>query len=258
MTGKRRVGRILESPATIDRSDNVNANETADHAMSAVATTTEVLEYRRPVGDGARGASAESKRRIDAALHGRERAFQLSAWSMLAAGSAAMLALPIIAAGVAVALKTPRVAGAAGHALLASSIGFAAAFALFIPVLFWVERLTRNQWLEDDATGGSNAVPVPVAGVTELLLWGPRTIIAAMRRRRQRVQANVLTGAASLIAYLRHFPEDDGVGTDELPALRPQPVLEYLASRAWVGVSADGRRVWLRSDARRTLGFDAR
>jgi len=193
-------------------------------------------------------------------VHGRERAFQMSAWTMLAAGSAAMLALPVIAAAVAV--KIPHLlgtgAGAGGHALLASSIGFAAAFALLIPALFWVERLTRNQWLEEDATGGLEAVPVPVAGLTELLLWGPRTIVAAMRRRRQRAHANVLTEAASLIAYLRHFPEDDGVGTDELPALRPQPVLAYLASRAWVGVSADGRRVWLRSDARRTLGFDAR
>lgn len=247
-TARRRVGRILESPATIDVS-NDPANAT-DDAMSAVATTTEILEYRRPPGETGRGASAESKRKIDTAVYGRERAFQISAWSMLACGSGTMLVLPTVVA--AIAAKVPH--AAVGHALLAASVAFAAALALLIPALFWVERLTRSQWLED----GADAAPVPVAGVTELLLWGPRTIVAALRRRRQRVHGNVLTEAASLIAYLRHFPEDDGVGTDELPTIRPAPVLAYLATRHWVGVSADGRRVWLRSDARRALGFEAR
>jgi hypothetical protein len=224
--------------------------------MSAVTTTTtnQILEYRRPAGETGRGASADSKRRIDAAVRNRERAFEMSVWTMLGCGSAAMLAIPLAIA--AVAAKVPHLAG--GHMMLATAIAFAASLALLIPALFWMERLTRGQWLEEETPGGV-AAPVPVAGLLELLLWGPRTIFAALRRRRQRVgNANVLTEAASLIAYLRHFPEAEGVGTNELPTIRPQHVLAYLASRDWVGVSADGRRVWLRSDARRTLGFDAR
>jgi hypothetical protein len=250
----KRLGRILESPATVDISDQHGQNAT-DDAMSAVTTTTaaEILEYRRPAGETGRGASAESKRKIDAAVQNRERAFQMSAWTMLAGGSAALLVLPLFAAGAA---KIPHIASA--HAVLAPVLGFASALALLVPALFWMERLTRGQWLDEEAEADGVGAPVPVAGAIELLLWGPRTVVAALRRRRQRVHANVLTEAASIIAYLRHFPEEDGVGTDELPTIRPQPVLAYLASRAWVGVSADGRRVWLRSDARRALGFDAR
>jgi hypothetical protein len=223
--------------------------------MSAVATTTtEILEYRRPVNDTGRGASAESKRRIDAAVASRERAFEMSGWTMLTGGIGAMLVVPAAVAAVVAKIPGP----AAGHVLLATFVAFAGALALLIPALFWMERLTRGQWMNEETGDAAIAVPVPVAGMAELLLWGPRTIVAGLRRRRQRVRANVLTEAASLIAYLRHFPEDDGVGTDELPTIRPAPVLAYLASRAWVGVSADGRRVWLRSDARRTLGFDPR
>jgi len=178
----------------------------------------------------------------------------MSAWTMLAGGIGSMLVLPAAVAAVVAKIPGP----AAGHVLLATFVAFAAALALLIPALFWMERLTRGQWMNEETSDAAVAAPVPVAGMAELLLWGPRTIVAALRRRRQRVRANVLTEAASLIAYLRHFPEDDGVGTDELPTIRPAPVLAYLASRAWVGVSADGRRVWLRSDARRTLGFDPR
>ena len=256
-------GRILEPPATMGVREGRRAERdaTPDDAMTAVAnattTTTELLEYRRSVSDTGRGASAESKRTIDAAIRQRERAFEVSAWTMLASGSAATLVLPAAVAAVVAKVPGP----AAGHVLLASAIAFAASLALLLPVLFWMERLTRGQWLDSDdeaAEDGAVSAPVPVAGVIELLLWGPRTIVAALRRRRQRVHANVLTEAASLIAYLRHFPEDEGVGTDELPTIRPRPVLAYLASRAWVGISADGRRVWLRSDARRALGFDAR
>jgi hypothetical protein len=183
----------------------------------------------------------------------RERAFQTAAWTMLAGGSVALLLGPVIAAVTVLAkMQSPLT-----HELLGSLITFVVSVAVLVPLLFWIERLTRGHWIDEDVEDEATVAPVPVGGVIEVVLWGPRTIVAAMRRRRQHAHAKVLTEAASLIAYLRHFPED-GVGTDELPTLRPEPVLNYLASRDWVGVSADGRRVWLRSDSRRALGFDER
>ena len=75
----------------------------------------------------------------------------------------------------------------------------------------------------------------------------------ARQRLTGTVSAAVITDAIATINYLRHF--DGGVGTDELPTIRPLPVLHYLASREWVGISETGDRVWLRQDARRALNL---
>jgi hypothetical protein len=213
--------------------------------MSTVFSSAPALEYRRPATSA---ATIAAKRTIDDALNRRERAQQSSAWAMLAAGTAALLLAPAIITTITIKLQS--------HVGIHTLV-FAAASLVLVPMLLWVERLTRSHWFEEDEVRAGTVAPVPVAGLLELMLWGPRTIIAAMQRRRHVVHGNMLTEAACVIAYLRHFP-DDGVGTDELPTIRPEPVLTYLASRDWVGLSADGRRVWLLDDARRALGFELR
>jgi hypothetical protein len=176
----------------------------------------------------------------------------MAGWIMLVSGVLALLLGPAIVAAVFAAMQTQF----ARHSFVAASAAFASAAALFSPPLLWLERMTRGQWFEEDARNGA-ATAVPVAGVLELLLWGPRMIVAGLQRRRQTVSANILTDAAATVAYLRHFA-DAGVGTHELPTVNPAPVLRYLASRNWVAISEDGSRVCLLAEARRALGFDLR
>ena len=203
------------------------------------------LPLRRPA------ASGSSKRALDSAVRHRERAYRMTAWLMFTGGMMALLLGPAIVAALIVKFAWHT------RAAIAMTTSFALASALFVPVLLWLERLTRGHWfeqVEQEIRYGAIA-SVPIAGVAELLLWGPRMIFAARDRWGKTVSVNVLTDAAATIAYLRHFA-DDGVGTHELPTLQPAPLLRYLVSREWVGVSEDGRRVWLLADARRALGFE--
>jgi hypothetical protein len=203
--------------------------------------------------------ASRSKRALDAALRRRERTYHMLAWTMLTCGVVALLILPTAIAAMTIALVTKLQTHFAwhGHALATAGGAFVLASAIVLPALFWLERLTRGHWFDGDAASDGAVEAVPVAGIIELLLWGPRMIFAARERWRQSAPAMVLTDAAATIAYLRHF-DDAGVGTHELPTIQPAAVLRYLASRNWVGLSDDGRRVWLLRDARRALGFDAR
>ena len=209
---------------------------------------TSTLEYRRPVS----AAADASRISLTGALRRREQAYQMEGWLMLAGGVLALLLAPAVVTAVFAKMQTYFI----GHALLASAAAFALAATLLVPPLIWLERVTRGHWL-DEASPDGTAAAVPVAGVVELVLWGPRMIVAGWQRRRQTVSANILNDAAATIAYLRHFA-DDGVGTHELPTVNPEPVVRYLAARQWVSLSAGGRRICLLPEARRVLGFDSR
>jgi hypothetical protein len=220
------------------------------------------LEYRRS------GAVELSQLSLASALRSRERAYQASAWTMLAFGLPAMLAGPLLATAIATGIQTQFRPHGGG---LEWWSWFIIASAALLPLLFWCEARTRGRWFEDEvrAQGSTPAdlwqsssrgewelrtTAASWAALFELLLWGPRMVLAARERFRGNVPAAVLADATSVINYLRHFT--GGVPTFELPAVRHSPALQYLVSRDWIGVSKAGDRVWLLGDARRALGFE--
>lgn len=96
------------------------------------------------------------------------------------------------------------------------------------------------------------------AGIVELLLFGPRLVVDAVRQIRTKLKTRGadLDRAAGVVAAL--LRQDQGVATVSL--LRPGeqteallPTLGYLVFHDWVGVGDGGNRVWLLSDARRAL-----
>jgi len=224
------------------------------------AATT--LDYRRPATRDAAQAS------IAAAVNKRELAYRAAAWSMLFAGSAALLLGLLFVAALVGGMEmrlAPRwhVPWAAQFLIIAGVVA---------PLLFWWEQRTRGRWFEDEvraqgttlaelwqcSSRGEWELRTTAAGgaaVCEVLLWGPRMILAARDRWRDRNACAVITEAVAMIHYLRHF--DGGIEVRELPSIRRGPVLRYLVSRDWVGVSKKCDRVWLLTDARRTLGMKA-
>lgn len=222
--------------------------------------TSNTLDYRTSAAVDA------AKLALTTAVRHRERAYQAGAWSMLGAGLLALLVGPMLIAGFITSLAARW---NAHHVLGYWSLFGITAMAL-IPLLFWCERRTRGQWFEEEmrAQGTTPAdlwqcssrgewelrrTAASWAAIFEILLWGPRMIMAARERFSGVVSAAVQLEATATINYLRHF--DGGVGTDELPTIQTLPVLRYLISRDWVGVSKTGDRVWLLTDARRALGL---
>jgi hypothetical protein len=199
------------------------------------------LDYR------ASAAVEASKRALSAAVRHRERAYQAGAWSMFAVGALALLGGPAMIALCVTSIQYH-------HHLLGYGVSFALAAITLVPLLFWIERRTRHTTPSDllRCTSDGECELRRSSGLLELLSWAPRRIISARERLSGTVSAAVTTEAIATINYLRHF--DGGVGTDELPTIQPLPVLRYLVSRDWVGVSETGDRVWLLKDARRALG----
>ncbi|MEO6435017.1 MAG: hypothetical protein ABIP55_04555 [Tepidisphaeraceae bacterium] len=221
----------------------------------------QTIEYRRP------GAVEKSQLSLAAAMRTRERDYQACAWTMLAFGMPAMLAGPLLATAIAAGIQKQFYAPGVG---LAWWTWLAIASAMLLPLLFWCEVRTRGRWFEDEVRG-QGTTPADLwqsssrgewelrttaaswAALFELLLWGPRMVLAARDRFRGNVPSAVIADATVAINYLRHFA--GGVATDELPVVRTETALQYLVTRDWVGVSRSGDRVWLLSDARRALGF---
>jgi hypothetical protein len=222
----------------------------------------QTLAYRRP------GAVELSQLSLAEALRTRERSYQLAGWTMLALGAAALLIGPALIASFLIGLKSRL------HLATAIDWGacFAIAFAAMVPLLFWMELRTRGRWFEDEmrsqgttpadlwqcSSRGEWELRTTAAGwaaMMEILLWGPRMVLGARERFRASVPTAVMADATAVINYLRHF--DDGIPTAELPIHRPAAALRYLVSRDWAGVSKRGDRVWLLSEARRTLGFSS-
>jgi hypothetical protein len=141
--------------------------------------------------------------------------------------------------------------------------------AVMVPILFMVERATRGRFLEDtlDRVGGAT----PLSGsfvyaeglgllvVFEIFLWGPRMTIAATKQLRaaSRIAPASLAGPAAVLARL--LQHNDGQSTADVmtqTGLGPtvfSDALAYLAFHDYVGISKDGTRVWLNTDARRRL-----
>jgi hypothetical protein len=192
----------------------------------------------------------------------REQAYRAAAWSMLFAGVGALL-LGLLVIWAAVATIDAHLP-AKFH--LAWPLQIAIVTAGVTPLLFWWEHRTRGRWDDDRLTqgiplaalsagrGGGDLRTTAAGGtaVGEVLLIGPRMILAARERWRSHTAAPLMAEAKGMIHYLRHF--EDGLPVRELPTLRAAPVLRYLVSREWIGVSVSGERVWLLPHARRALG----
>ena len=227
--------------------------------MGRAAST--ILDYRTSA------AVQASKLALGRAVRHRENAYQAGAWSMLIAGLGALLLGPLLVAGLVASIQ-------ARFNLHHHHVGYWMSFALasmtLVPLLFWFEHRSRGQWFEGEmrAQGTTLAdlwqcssrgewalrrTAASWAAIVEILLWGPRMIMNAHERFSGTTSAGVINEAIATINYLRHF--DGGVGTDELPTIQPLPVLRYLLSRDWVGVSKSGDRVWLLTDARRALAL---
>lgn len=100
-----------------------------------------------------------------------------------------------------------------------------------------------------------------VALYGDLLFWGPRLIVDGARRLAGRDvvrSADTLRRASFILSHL--LRAEDAVRTKALrcpdePADGFGRVLRWLDRHDYIGISADGQRVWLGSDVRQTLSL---
>jgi hypothetical protein len=236
------------------------SQSTAPPPAPASAREPAPIEYRRP------GAVNASETGFLAAVQRREAKYQAGAWFMALAGAGALLIGCAVAAGIVDGIQQ-RLRPQDPFSWWTC---FAAVLAALIPLLFWFEIHTRGRWFDDEinwqaSSGGSGpsasygewelrCAAASWAVFIEVLLWGPRLIFNARQRWRRHVSPLVVAEAAALINFLRHF---EGIAVAELPVVRPAPVLNYLITRDWIGISEARDRVWLLTDARKALGLPA-
>ncbi|MGD0460894.1 MAG: hypothetical protein ABSB74_00235 [Tepidisphaeraceae bacterium] len=147
---------------------------------------------------------------------------------------------------------------------------------ILVPMLFWTEWHSGGSFYTDAVISSFDAPPMLPLGLTdidrlvrfmrnpraetiglvELFLWGPRQVLeAATQFRRQRLLAAVnRPHAAHVLDILKAV---DHANVEELleseSDARTFPALAYLISFDWIGVSKDGKRVWVSSDSRNIL-----
>jgi MFS family permease len=137
-----------------------------------------------------------------------------------------------------------------------------------VPLLFWEERRSRGGYLADRVGDFSpmhssrgeyemQNFEASVAVYTDMLLWGPRAILkgfATLRGERPLEQSGRFHRAAAVIRKL--LEKDNALLVGQLLAPgetveQLRPTLRWLDDHDYVGLSADGKRVWLSTDARR-------
>lgn len=155
---------------------------------------------------------------------------------------------------------------------------FIGLLATMIPLTLWTEHRTRGSLFADiviDA-GGASSTPylagpelgmllsfaasprVAASGFVELFLIGPRFVLEGVGKLRsaRRLRGVDVERAALIVADLRRC--DHGVAIDRLvhpsePIATVLAPLAYLLFHGWVGISANGDRVWLFSESKRAL-----
>lgn len=226
--------------------------------------TRPTLDYRNP-------ATVQDHHvdRVKLALQAREGLFWLRTGLSACAGVAASLVGPLFVASI-IWVIVARL----GVVLPFDRAMFVWLFAAALLVLlFWYERRTKGQFLSqslDDnrawfpgrasSSGEFEARYRVAAGMVlvELLLWGPRLLMNSFDRCRvrQSLRHANLTRAAEVVADLQRCDGGVLIGTlqragESLAELRG--TLGYLSLFDWIGVSRDGTRTWLLSDARKRL-----
>jgi MFS family permease len=139
-----------------------------------------------------------------------------------------------------------------------------------VPLLFWEERRSRGSYFADRATDFSPDVSsrgefemqqfqVATTVYTDMLLWGPRAIlkgIATLRGEKPLQQRDRFERGAIVIRKLLEHDSALLVGQLLLPAEtldQLRPTLHWLDHHDYIGMSADGKRVWLSSHARKAM-----
>jgi hypothetical protein len=136
----------------------------------------------------------------------------------------------------------------------------------FLPILFFVEWITRGKMLENTVEQTSDMgrflAGRAVAGAVfvEICLWGPRMVTGGVRKQfglaRHRHADRAL--AAAMVAELLN--RGDGLPIGELFALAQNrddafsESLAYLMFHDIVDISKNGDRVWLLSEGKKSLG----
>jgi hypothetical protein len=150
---------------------------------------------------------------------------------------------------------------------------------IVIPILFFFEWLTRGKFFEGTVEGlGDTAdygyyAKVTTYGVRgriaagalaiEMCLWGPRMVIAGVRRiaALSIIKPADHAPAAEILAQLMRVEEGQPTAQVMTAAqLRQEEfsaALWYLGFHDIVGISKDGQRLWVLSDARRQIGAAA-
>ena len=218
------------------------------------------IEYRNP---GTRGPSMDP---IVARMMQRHALTTASAIGLLAAG----VAILFVAGAIVSAIICFILLSLTGRTF----IGWWGWYFVFLlcmaPLLFWEERRSRGGYLADRVTdfspGASSGgeydvqnVQAAAAVYTDMLLWGPRAILAgvATLRGEQQVQRTDRYDRAAIV--IRRLLQDDNallVGQllqpgEKMDDLRP--TLRWLDHHDYIGNSSDGQRVWLSTDARKSM-----
>jgi hypothetical protein len=138
-----------------------------------------------------------------------------------------------------------------------------------LPILFALEWATRGSFMESAMDGLGD--PDTIAGryahtrggvavlLTEISLWGPRMVIAGARRlaAAARLGKAPQAPAAALLAVM--LRQEDGMSSGQaltqsgLDADSFGDALGYLTFHEIVGISKDGTRLWVATEARKRL-----
>ncbi len=141
-----------------------------------------------------------------------------------------------------------------------------------VPLLIREDRRSRGEFLSDAAVGMSNPADASSYGeyqidrlsvggvaITELLLWGPRSLInglAIMRGQQPTRSKPLLERAARVILQL--YDDSEAIEMKKLIQPGDSPlqfgqVLKWLDDNDHIGLSSDKSRVWLSSRMRKHM-----
>ncbi|HEX5243396.1 MAG TPA: hypothetical protein VFW23_09075 [Tepidisphaeraceae bacterium] len=156
-----------------------------------------------------------------------------------------------------------------------SAPGFGITFlivaAILVPILMWLERRTRGEFLADAMRGQSNPLTASSYGefcleqdtvifkvYTEIALLGPRLVwnFVDWMRGKPLVDAETRIEAARIVAAL--YANDAACPIADLivpehPKAAVARAIRYLLAKEWIDISARRDRIWLSSRVRQRL-----
>lgn len=237
-----------------------NANSHRD-ALPASGARPAPLDYRNPLRGGDQVAWLANELAKDEALGAA------TASGKLALGLAMCLIGPAFVTMIAMDIENRwdwRSAPSFGVTFLIFA-------AILIPLLMWLERRTRGEFLADAMRGQSNPLSASSYGEfclerdrvtwfvhTEIALLGPRLVwnFIDWMRGKPLVDAETRIEAVRIVAAL--YANDAARPIAELitpvhPRAAVARAIRYLMGKQWVDISARRDRVWLSSRVRQRL-----
>jgi hypothetical protein len=218
------------------------------------------LEYRNPLG-------SDTTARIANELAKDEALGAAAASGKLALGLAMCLIGPAFVTAIICDIESRwdwRSAPSFG-------ITFLVVAAILVPILMWLERRTRGEFLVDAMRGQSDPLSASSYGefcleqdtvifkvYTEIALLGPRLVwnFIDWMRGKPLVDATTRIEAARIVAAL--FASDAacpiaGLIAPEHPRAAVARAIRYLLGKEWIDLSARRDRIWLSSRVRQRL-----